>query len=41
MRMGMHRFTRLINGFSTKIEKLAYAVSLHYMQYNFARSTSR
>ena len=37
MRMGMCRFTRLTNGFSKKIENLAYAVSLHYMHYNFAR----
>ncbi len=37
MRMGMRRFTRLTNGFSKKIENLAYAVSLHYMHYNFAR----
>ena len=37
MRMGMRRFTRLTNGFSRKVENLAYAVSLHYMVYNFAR----
>ncbi len=37
MRMGMRRFTRLTNGFSTKVENLAHAVSLHYMHYNFAR----
>jgi hypothetical protein len=37
MRMGMHRFTRLTNGFSKKVENLAHAVSLHYMHYNFAR----
>jgi IS1 family transposase/lambda repressor-like predicted transcriptional regulator len=37
MRMGMRRFTRLTNGFSKKIENHAYAVSLHYMHYNFAR----
>jgi hypothetical protein len=37
MRMGMRRFTRLTNGFSKKAENLAYAVSLHYMFYNFAR----
>ncbi len=37
MRMGMRRFTRLTNGFSKKVENLAHAVSLHYMQYNFAR----
>ncbi|ORV86551.1 transposase [Mycobacterium interjectum] len=37
MRMGMRRFTRLTNAFSKKVENLAYAVSLHYMDYNFAR----
>lgn len=37
MRMGMRRFTRLTNGFSKKIENLEYAVSLHFMHYNFAR----
>lgn len=37
MRMGMRRFTRLTNGFSRKVENLAYAVSLHYMVYNFGR----
>jgi IS1 family transposase len=37
MRMGMRRFTRLTNAFSKKVEKLAHAVSLHYMHYNFAR----
>jgi hypothetical protein len=41
MRMGMRRFTRLINGFSKKVENLAHAVSLHYMHYNFARPTRR
>ncbi len=35
--MGMRRFTRLTNGFSKKVENLAHAVSLHYMNYNFAR----
>jgi hypothetical protein len=35
-RMGMRRFTRLTNTFSTKAENLAHAVSLHYMHYNFA-----
>lgn len=38
MRMGMRRFTRLTNGFSKKVENLAHAVSLHYMNYNFART---
>jgi IS1 family transposase len=37
MRMGMRRFTRLTNGFSKKAENLAYAVSLHFMYYNFVR----
>ena len=37
MRMGMRRFTRLTNGFSKKVENLAYAVSLYYLHYNFAR----
>ena len=37
MRMGMRRFTRLTNGFSKKVEKLAHAVSLHYMLYSFYR----
>jgi hypothetical protein len=38
MRMGVRRFTRLTNAFSTKIENLAYAVSRHYMLDTFARS---
>lgn len=37
MRMSMRRFTRLTNGFSKKIENHAYAISLHYMYYNFCR----
>jgi IS1 family transposase len=37
MRMGMRRFTRLTNAFSKKVENLAWAVSLHFMYYNFAR----
>ena len=37
MRMGMRRFTRLTNGFSKKVENLTFAVSLHYMHYNFCR----
>ena len=37
MRMGMRRFTRLTNGFSKKIENHMFAVSLHFMHYNFAR----
>ncbi len=37
MRMSMRRFTRLTNAFSKKVENLAYAVSLHFMYYNFSR----
>jgi IS1 family transposase len=37
MRMSMHRFTRLTNAFSKKIENHAHAISLHYMHYNFVR----
>ena len=37
MRMGMRRFTRLTNAFSKKVENLSYAVSLHFMYYNFVR----
>lgn len=37
MRMAMRRFTRLTNAFSKKVEHHAYAVSLHFMYYNFAR----
>jgi len=38
MRMSMRRFTRLTNAFSKKIENLEYAVALHFMYYNFART---
>jgi hypothetical protein len=37
MRMAMQRFTHLTNAFSKKVENLQYAVSLHFMYYNFAR----
>lgn len=37
MRLSMHRFTRLTNGFSKKIENLGHAVALHIMYYNFGR----
>lgn len=37
MRMGMRRFTRLMNGFSKKIENHMHAISLHFIFYNFSR----
>jgi hypothetical protein len=37
MRMRTRRFTRLTNGFSKNVENLTHAVSLHFMNYNFAR----
>ena len=37
MRMGMRRFTCLKNGFSTKVENLEHAVSLHFMHYKLAQ----
>ena len=37
MRMSIRRFTRLTNAFSKKIENHAFAVAIHFMQYNFAR----
>lgn len=37
MRMHMSRFTRLINGFSKKLENHMHAVSLHFMFYNFCK----
>lgn len=37
MRMSMRRFTRLSNGFSKKVENHMHAISLHFMNYNFAR----
>jgi len=37
MRMSMRRFTRLTNGISKKIENHMYAISLHFMYYNFGR----
>jgi hypothetical protein len=39
--MHMHRFTRLTNGFSKKIENHVYAVALHMMYYNFVRLHSK
>jgi IS1 family transposase len=38
MRMSMRRFTRLTNGFSKKAENHMYAVALHFMYYNFAKT---
>jgi IS1 family transposase len=37
MRMNIHRFTRLTNAFSKKIENHMHSVALFYMHYNFAR----
>ena len=37
MRMQMRRFTRRTNAFSKKVENLGWAVSLHFMHYNFCR----
>lgn len=37
MRMSMRWFTRLTNAFPKKVENLAYAVNLHFMNYNFRR----
>lgn len=37
MCMSMHRFTRLTNAFSKKIENRAAAIALHFMYYNFCR----
>jgi IS1 family transposase len=37
MRMSMRRFTRLTNAFSKKAKNHEYAVSLHFMHYNFCR----
>lgn len=37
MRMSMHRFTRLTNAFSMKVENHAHAAALHFMHYNFVR----
>jgi hypothetical protein len=35
--MSMHRFTRLTNAFSKKVENHAAAVALYFMYYNFGR----
>jgi|SRR5579859_4767683 len=37
LRMQMRRFTRLTNAFSKKVQNHAYAVSLHFVHYNFCR----
>jgi IS1 family transposase len=37
MRMNMRRFTRLTNAFSKKVDNLIYAISLHFVYYNFVR----
>jgi IS1 family transposase len=37
MRMSMRRFGRMTNAFSKKLENHMYAISLHYMYYNFGR----
>lgn len=38
MRMSMRRFRRLTPTFSKKLENHMYALALHFMHYNFARS---
>lgn len=37
MRMSIHRFTRLTNAFSKKVENHAHAVAIYFMFYNFCR----
>ena len=37
MRMHMHRFTRLTNGFSNKVENRMHAGALHFMYYNLVK----
>ena len=37
MRMNMHRFTRLTNAFSKKIENHMHAISFYFMVYNFVK----
>jgi IS1 family transposase len=36
-RMKMHRFTKLTNASSKKVENHLWAIALHYMHYNFCR----
>lgn len=40
MRMAIRRFTRESNGFSKKVENHCFAVALHFVYYNFARTHS-
>ena len=40
MRVHMRRFTRLTNEFSRKVKKHIYAVTIHFMRYNFCRMHS-
>jgi hypothetical protein len=35
MRMGIKRFTKLINALSWGIENHSYAIALHFIYYNF------
>ncbi|GGF38577.1 transposase [Youhaiella tibetensis] len=37
MRMSMHRFTRLSNGFSKKIDNHVHMLSLYFVHYNFCQ----
>jgi hypothetical protein len=37
LRMGMRRFTRLTNAFSTKVENHRHMVALFFLYYNFCR----
>jgi len=34
----MRRFTRLTNAFSKKMENHCYAIALHFVYYNFAKT---
>lgn len=38
IRMSNRRFTRLTNGYSKKMQNHLWAISLHFMYYNFCRS---